>query len=286
MKYGPDRNVGFSPIPAMSMLSHAAGSRFMQLMGGPMLSFYDWYADLPPASPQIWGDQTDVPESSDWYNSGYIMTWGLNVPMTRTSDANFLAEVRYKGTKVVSVSPDFAESTKFADDWISVKQGTDDALAMAMGHVILQEFYVDNQVEYFTKYAKQYTDFPFFVTLKQKGGQFVADRFLNASDIGRETKLGEWKPVLWNENTNDFTTPHGTMGSCWDNEKKWNLRLEDEETGEKIDPRLSLLGMEDAVGTVQIPYFSDDGNKVLERTIPVKKLRQKKAKCSLQLYTT
>ena len=27
----------------------------MQLMGGPMLSFYDWYADLPPASPQIWG---------------------------------------------------------------------------------------------------------------------------------------------------------------------------------------------------------------------------------------
>lgn len=37
------------------------------------------------------------------------------------------------------------------------------------------------------------------------------------------------------------------MGSRWDNEKKWNLRLEDEETGEKIDPRLSLLGMEEAV---------------------------------------
>ena len=42
-----------------------------------------------PASPQIWGDQTDVPESSDWYNSGYIMTWGSNVPMTRTPDALF-----------------------------------------------------------------------------------------------------------------------------------------------------------------------------------------------------
>ena len=44
------------------------------------------------------------------------------------------------------------------------------------------------------------------------------------------------------------------MGSRWDNEKKWNLRLEDEETGEKIDPR-PLLGMEDSVQTVQIPYF-------------------------------
>ncbi len=31
-----------------------------------------------------------------------MMTWGSNVPMTRTPDAHFLAEVRYKGTKVVS----------------------------------------------------------------------------------------------------------------------------------------------------------------------------------------
>ena len=30
--------------------------------------------------------------------------------------------------------------------------------------------------------------------------------------------------------------------------------------------------MEDSVQTVQIPYFSDDGNTVLERTIPVKKV--------------
>ena len=60
--YGSDRIFGFSVIPAMSMLSYAAGIRFMQLMGGVGLSFYDWYADLPPASPQIWGDQTDVPE--------------------------------------------------------------------------------------------------------------------------------------------------------------------------------------------------------------------------------
>ena len=48
--HGPDRIFGFSPIPAMSMASHAAGSRFISLMGGAMLSFYDWYCDLPVAS--------------------------------------------------------------------------------------------------------------------------------------------------------------------------------------------------------------------------------------------
>ena len=40
--HGPDRIIGFSPIPAMSQLSFAAGSRFVQLLGGVHLSFYDW----------------------------------------------------------------------------------------------------------------------------------------------------------------------------------------------------------------------------------------------------
>src|SRR5690606_8287737 len=33
-QYGPDRVVGFSPIPAMSMVSYAAGSRYLSLIGG------------------------------------------------------------------------------------------------------------------------------------------------------------------------------------------------------------------------------------------------------------
>ncbi len=36
--WGPDRVAGFSPIPAMSMVSHAAGARFTILIGGSMLS--------------------------------------------------------------------------------------------------------------------------------------------------------------------------------------------------------------------------------------------------------
>ena len=91
--WGPDRVVGFSPIPAMSMVSYASGARYLSLIGGTLLSFYDWYCDLPPSSPQTWGEQTDVPESADWYNSGYIIAWGSNVPQTRTPDAHFFVEV-------------------------------------------------------------------------------------------------------------------------------------------------------------------------------------------------
>jgi hypothetical protein len=81
------------------MISYAAGSRYLSLIGGVCMSFYDWYCDLPPSSPQVWGEQTDVPESADWYNSTYIIAWGSNVPQTRTPDAHFFTEVRYKGTK-------------------------------------------------------------------------------------------------------------------------------------------------------------------------------------------
>ena len=272
-KYGPDRIMGFSPIPAMSMISYAAGSRFLSLLGAPLLSFYDWYADLPPASPQIWGDQTDVPESSDWFNSQYLMVWGSNIPMTRTPDAHFLSEARYKGAKVVNVSPDYAESTKFADEWLSVRPGTDGALAMAMGHVILNEFYIQNPTPYFEKYAKEYTDFPFLITLKKENGRIVSDRFLNAEDIGRSSKNKEWKTVLYDENTNTLKVPKGTLGSRWENNGKWNLLLEDEETDELISPRLTLLGIEDEIVEVEMPYFDDEKKETLERAVPIKKIQ-------------
>ena len=140
-RHGPDRIIGFSPIPAMSMVSYAAGTRYLSLIGGVCMSFYDWYCDLPPSSPQVWGEQTDVPESADWYNSSYIIAWGSNVPQTRTPDAHFFTEVRYKGTTTVAITPDYSEVAKLCDIWMHPKQGTDAAVAMAMGHVILKEFY-------------------------------------------------------------------------------------------------------------------------------------------------
>ncbi|MFV0298500.1 MAG: molybdopterin-dependent oxidoreductase, partial [Hyphomicrobiaceae bacterium] len=150
--YGPDRVIGFSPIPAMSMVSYASGARYLSLLGGVCLSFYDWYCDLPPASPQTWGEQTDVPESADWYNAGFIILWGSNVPQTRTPDAHFYTEARYRGMKSAVICPDYSEAAKFSDIWLSVKKGTDAALAMAMGLVILNEYHVKREVPYIRDY--------------------------------------------------------------------------------------------------------------------------------------
>ncbi|MCD3219168.1 nitrate reductase subunit alpha [Mammaliicoccus sciuri] len=273
-KYGPDRIAGFTPIPAMSMISYASGARFISLLGGEMLSFYDWYADLPPASPQIWGEQTDVPESSDWYNAGYIIMWGSNVPLTRTPDAHFMTEVRYKGTKVVSVAPDYAENVKFADNWLAPNPGTDAALAQAMTHVILQEYYEDKQEEMFINYAKQYTDMPFIIQLDKHGEGYKAGRFLRSSDLGMETEHAEWKPVVFDQNSKQLVIPNGTMGQRYEEGVKWNLNLVGED-GKEIDPALSFKDHESKVMTIQFPYFDNDGNGIFERPIIVKEIENK-----------
>ncbi len=212
--WGPDRVVGFSPIPAMSMVSYASGARYLSLIGGTLLSFYDWYCDLPPSSPQTWGEQTDVPESADWYNSAYIIAWGSNVPQTRTPDAHFFVEARYNGTKIVAITPDYAEVAKLSDLWLHPKQGTDAALAMAMGHVILREFFLDRQVPYFEDYCRRYTDMPMLVRLRRDGERWVPDRYLRQSDLPGAPKSARaaWKTVATAEKTGDLVIPQGAIG--------------------------------------------------------------------------
>ncbi len=285
-RHGPDRIVGFSPIPAMSMISYAAGTRYLSLLGGVCLSFYDWYADLPPASPQTWGEQTDVPESADWYNSTFLMVWGSNVPQTRTPDAHYLTEVRYRGTKTVVVTPDFSEASKFADLWLDPKQGTDAAMAMAMGHVVLKEFYVDRQVPYFVDYAKRYSDLPFLVRLEQRDGKLVPTRFVRSSDF--EGQLGqqqhaEWKPVALNESDDRVVVPRGSIGFRWEEQGgRWNLDTVDADE-QPTDLRLSLLGTAGSeVCDVAFPYFggrhheffeSTSHGEIQERRIPARRIK-------------
>jgi nitrate reductase alpha subunit len=271
-RFGPDRIAGFSPIPAMSMVSHASGARFVSLIGGSMLSFYDWYADLPVASPQMFGDQTDVPESGDWWDAGYLVMWGSNVPVTRTPDAHWMTEARYRGQKVVAVSPDYADNVKFADEWLAPQPGTDGALAMAMGHVILKEFFVDRDVPYFTGYVKQYTDLPFLVRLEPHGDAYVPGKFLTAADLDahRDSENAPFKTVLLDIASGEPVVPNGSLGYRFGDAGAglWNLDLGD------VDPLLSAGGGGEPGVLVALPRFdaSDGSADLVQRGVPVRRV--------------
>jgi nitrate reductase alpha subunit len=270
--HGPDRIFGFTPIPAMSMVCYASGARFLSLIGGSLVSFYDWYCDLPPASPQVWGEQTDVPESADWFDSAYMIVWGTNLPMTRTPDAHFFTEARYRGAQVAAVAPDYAEYVKFADTWLPARAGTDAALAMAMTFVVLKEFYLDRQSNYFVSYAKTFTDLPFAVVLDREGDRFVTGRYLRAADLGLTVNNAEWKTVYYDTRSRGFVVPNGSIGFRWGEEGRWNLRPQDSATGQEADPLLSFATANDGWTPVSFPVFEVHGGRVRVGTVPTRKV--------------
>ena len=272
--HGPDRIAGFSPIPAMSMISYAGGARMLQLMGGTSLSFYDWYCDLPPASPETWGEQTDVAESADWYNAKLLAVMGSNLNMTRTPDCHFAAEARHNGSKMWVFSPDFSQVSKYADEWVSINAGQDGAWWMAVNHVLLKEFHHQAQEPYFLDYCKQYTDSPFLVEITQTDGVYRAGKLLRANRLKTYQTIenGDWQFLMWDEGDSKPKVPMGSVGIRWGTQPgKWNLVLKDAVDSTDIRPALTFLKANDGVVEVELDDFAAGG--VLQRGVPVKRLQ-------------
>jgi nitrate reductase alpha subunit len=187
----------------------------------------------------------------------------------------------------VAITPDYSEVAKLSDLWLHPKQGTDAALAMAMGHVILREFFLDRQVSYFQDYTRRYTDMPMLVRLRQDG-EWIPDRYVRQSDLVGVPKAdrADWKTVAIAEETGNFVIPQGSSGYRWPTEGsakgRWNLEPKDGETGEDIRLALSVIDRRDDVVAVAFPYFggkphehfpeNDQGGDVLLRNVPVRRV--------------
>ena len=117
---GPDRVAGFSPIPAMSMVSprlrrpvHLADRRHdavvLRLVRRPAgrLAAGVRRPDRRARVGRLVGRR--LPDHV-----------GLQRPGDPHPDAHWMAEARYRGQKVVAVSPDYADNVKFADEWLAV----------------------------------------------------------------------------------------------------------------------------------------------------------------------
>ena len=198
--------------------------------------------------------------------------WGSNVPVTRTPDAHWMAEARYKGQKVVVVSPDYADNTKFADTWLPAQPGTDGALAMAMGHVMLKEFFVDRRVPFFVDYVQRFTDLPFLVTLEEQDGAHVPGKFLTAADLGDAGEGAAWKTVLVDGRTGEPVVPNGSLGLPLHRSRARAAGTSSSATSPRSS-RCSIPADVDAA-EVLLPRFDalDGTGGVLRRGVPVRRV--------------
>ena len=181
------------------------------------------------------------------------------------------------------MTPDYAEIAKLCDLWLAPKQGTDAAMALAMGHVMLREFHLDKPSQYFTDYVRRYTDMPMLVMLEERDGYYAAGRMLRAADLvdalGQENNP-EWKTVACNSN-GELVAPNGSIGFRW-GEKANGTRSS--VTAPRVKRRnfVSACWAADEIADVGFPYFGGEGSEhfnkvelqnVLMHKLPVKRLQ-------------
>lgn len=134
---------------------------------------------------------------------------------------------------------------------------------MAMGHVVLKEFFVEKSTPRFLDYIKRFTDLPFLITLDERDGSYVPGKFLTAADLGHTGENVQFQTVLLNGEAQPVV-PNGSLGHRFGEAGagKWNLDLGD------VDPLLTLYGRTDDAAAVQVPRFDSDTPGVLTRGVP------------------
>ena len=112
--------------------------------------------------------------ADDYFNSDLILIWGGNPAYTQIP--NFTSSPRtLQRTRIIAISPDHNASAVHADRWISVRPGTDAALALAMSQVVISEGLHD------AAFVREQTDLPLLV--RRDSG-----RFLREADLKRGGK--------------------------------------------------------------------------------------------------
>ncbi|MFQ5381280.1 MAG: molybdopterin-dependent oxidoreductase [Dehalococcoidia bacterium] len=205
---------------------------FSSGLGSTTIDSYAGVGDLPVGLIQAWGVYMSEGTSDDWFLTDYALVWIGNPSYTKVPEAHFLYEARYRGAKVVTISPDFSASTVHADRWLNPRLGTDAALALGFLNVIISEKL------YRADYIKEQTDLPFLVRTDTR-------RFLRQSDIVEGGSDAVF--YFWNTNTGRKVEAPGT----WDSPER-TLRLD-----EDVDPALE--------GSHRVRL--KDGRRVTVRTV-------------------
>ncbi|MFP9061363.1 molybdopterin-dependent oxidoreductase [Natrialbaceae archaeon A-chndr2] len=97
----------------------------------------------------------------DYQNADYIIAWGRNLfeSFAGQWEPKGVLEALDNGAKLVVVDPQHTPTAQKADEWLPIEPRTDGALALAMGHVIVEEnLYDEAFVEEWTYGFERYRE--------------------------------------------------------------------------------------------------------------------------------
>ena len=97
------------------------------------------------------------PELDDVAHARFVILWGINSLRSHLHLTPFLKRARAAGAHLLHIDPYRNETSRFADESWQIVPGTDAALALAIGHVILAEGLED--ASYLSAHANDLTDY-------------------------------------------------------------------------------------------------------------------------------
>lgn len=133
----------------------------------------------------------------DYFYSDLIICWSGNPAYTQIPNFHYLTEARYRGAKIVVISPDYNATAMHADFWIPVKPGTDAAFALAVVRELIALKMYDEML------LCEQTDLPLLIRKDTR-------RFLRESDIKRSGSEEQF--FFWDRETDRLVkTPTGSL---------------------------------------------------------------------------
>ncbi|MGE5820455.1 MAG: molybdopterin-dependent oxidoreductase, partial [Deltaproteobacteria bacterium] len=134
-----------------------APNAFFEALGSPLPSQNVEIGDGHLGAAITAGKIMFADSADNWFHADIILVWGGNPAYTNTPNYHYISEARYRGARVIAITPDYNPSAIHADLWVPVNIGTDAALALAMAQVLIREGL------YRTEFVREQTDFPLLV---------------------------------------------------------------------------------------------------------------------------
>jgi DMSO reductase family type II enzyme molybdopterin subunit len=167
---GTDRVI-WSLGPLWTFGPSAAGQiRLLMLLDSCQLDMNTEIGDTHQGAAITFGKMIAERSLDDYFFSDLILIWGSNPLYTQIPNAHFWTEARYKGAYIVTIAPDYSASAVHADQWVTLKPGSDAALALSLAQVIVSQK-LHNEA-----FLREQTDMPFLVRVDN-------GRFLRQSDM-------------------------------------------------------------------------------------------------------
>lgn len=93
---------------------------------------------------RVWGSYKWYPTHNLWaeedlYNAKTIMVWGENISESYVQRWRHFIMAKRNGAKLIVIDPNYTNLAQRATKWYSVRPGSDPALMLAMGQVIVEE---------------------------------------------------------------------------------------------------------------------------------------------------